>query len=192
MDVLTDGIRDNSIAISDAANDAGSPVLIGGTNFAITLGNLDSFVKEIEVVGGFPHAELTQADIFPTLPPPFFQGGTTINPDLTIGVLDEDAAVGGDTLGVNCQVGGADDAGGVTLSTGGNGDPDCDWPYVRLIGLEETSTVEIRAGSASVTLIFDDFADSIVSSLDRTTDYPLRAEVINLSLIHISEPTRRS
>ncbi|MGH9922974.1 MAG: hypothetical protein ACRD38_09495, partial [Nitrososphaerales archaeon] len=133
------------------------------------------FIAEIEVVGGFPHFELNQIDIFPTLPPPFFDGApapaTTINPDLHIG----SAATEVGTVDSLCGVTG----GGLSTGAGAEGDPDCDWPYVRLIGIEETSTVEIRAGSASVTLIFDDFADSITGSIDRTTDYPLRAEVIN-------------
>ncbi len=170
IDVLTDGIRDNSIRVSKAANDAPSPVLIGGTNFNIVTAQDDSFVAEIEVVGGFPFVEVNQNDIFPTLPQPFFEGAPTINPDLRIGTGASEVGITDDF----CTVAG----GGLSTGTATPGDPDCDWPYVRLIGLEETSTVEIRAGSESLTLIFDDFADSILSSIDRNSKYPLKAEVI--------------
>ncbi len=170
IDVLTDGIRDNSIRVSKTVNDVPSPVLIGGTNFNIVTAQDDSFIAEIEVVGGFPFVELNQNDIFPTLPQPFFEDAPAINPDLRIGTGASETGIADDL----CTVAG----GGLSAGTATPGDPDCDWPYVRLIGLEETSTVEIRAGSESVTLIFDDFADSILSSIDRENKYPLRAEVI--------------
>ncbi|MFY3739707.1 MAG: hypothetical protein HMLIMOIP_000126 [Candidatus Nitrosomirales archaeon] len=174
-DILSDGVRDSVIVVSKAFNDAPSPSIIGGTSYTILTATTapllapDSFIAEIEVVGGFPFVELNQIDIFPTLPPPFFEeqlpAANVINADLRIGAAEGDG---------DCTVG----DGGLSTGIGTEGDPDCDWPYIRLIGLEETSTVEIRAGSESVTLIFDDFADSIVSSIDRENKYPLRAEVI--------------
>jgi len=181
MDILTDGTRDNRIAISKAFNDAGTPVVIGGSNYVIDTAVDDSFVAEIEIVGGFPHVEVNQEDIFPSLPPPFFENSqAVINPDLRIGVGDEVGGPGepNDFNAICDSLGFGGDAG---LSRGSGalaGDPDCDWPYIRLIGLQENDIVEISAGSENVTLIFDDFGDSIVSGIDREADYPLRSEVI--------------
>src|SRR5574341_1736314 len=109
IDVLTDGIRDNSIRVSKAVNDAPSPVLIGGTNFNIVTARDDSFISEIEVVGGFPFVELNQNDIFPTLPQPFFEDAPAINPDLRIGTGASEAG-GADDL---CTVAG----GGLSTGT---------------------------------------------------------------------------
>jgi hypothetical protein len=177
MDVMTDGLRDNMIAVSKALNDAGSPVTIGGTPYTITTGTNDSFVAEIEIgPGALPFAELNQADIFTILPAPFFEAAGVINPDLRITTVAEG---GGEGDGICDNVVNAD-AAGLSVGTGAEGDPDCDWPFVKLIGIEELSTMEVRAGTtASVVLIFDDLADSITAGLDRTTDYPLNAEVIN-------------
>jgi PKD repeat protein len=168
MDILTDGVRDNTIAISKSINDAGSPLFIGGGSFTIVTSHDDSFVAEIEVVGGFPHVEVNQIDIFPSLPPPFFENvAGVINPDLRIG-----AAFEGNGFCRSIE-------GGLSRGAGeGEGDPDCDWPYIRLIGLEESESIEIIAGSENVTLIFDDFQDSISSDIDGTTDYPLKTEII--------------
>ncbi len=165
MDILTDGLRDGSIAISKAINDAGSPVIIGGEVYTIITGVNESFVAEIEVVGGFPHVEVNQVDIFPSLPPPFFENlPGVINPDLRIGAFEGN----GFCRSID---------GGLSRGAGvDEGDPDCDWPYIRLIGLEENGIVEISAGSENVTLLFDDFADSVAFDLDES-EYPLKTKI---------------
>lgn len=181
LDVLTDGTRNNSISVSKAVNDAGSPVNIGGTSYTIVTGQNDSFVAEIEPgPQNQPFAELNQVDIFTILPQPFFEVGTTINPDLKIGTQNEAPGAAGIAAG-EPDDGNTTCTGPLSSGSGANaGDSDCDWPYIRLLGIEELGTMEVRAGTtASVVLIFDDLADSITSSLDRLTDYPLNAEVIN-------------
>jgi len=181
-DVLTDGLRDNRIAVSKAANDAGTTMTIGGFTYTIDTNKDDSFVAEFELgPANFPFVQLNQVDIFSILPQPFFNSTTTVNPDLRIGKLNENIADGSgvsdtgttcDTAGGGLPTGGATDA--------AEGDEDCDWPYIRLLGLEELGTMEVRAGAvASVVLVFDDLSGSITAGLDRTTDYPLNAEVIN-------------
>jgi hypothetical protein len=179
MDVLTDGARDNNIDISKPANDAGSPVTIGGFTYVIETGNNDSFVAEIEIGPGvLPFVQVNQADIFTILPAPFFETAGVINPDLRITTNAEVLGVGeADATPGACLVADGGLPSGAVPNTGDGG---CDWPFIKLVGIEELSTMEVRAGTtASVVLIFDDLADSITAGLDRTTDYPLNAELIN-------------
>jgi hypothetical protein len=171
LDVITDGARDNRIEVKVSAADlaarpAGffppvppsSTVTIGAIAYTVDTAAdpADTFVREISVVGGTVFAEVDSNDIFPTLPAPFFEGlASTINPDIRFGTN-------------TC------DSGELNLLTNG----DCDWPYIRLIGINELDIVAIRAGSASVNLIYDDFNESISSLIDRTAAYPIDAEVI--------------
>jgi hypothetical protein len=171
LDVITDGIRDNRIAIADTTNDDGATSIIGGTTYNIDTGVINSFVKEIETdSGGFVHVEVVGNRIFSTIPAPFFEDiTTTTNPDLRIGAVTEGNGV--------CTSAG----GGLASFSNGiynAGDADCDWPHIRLIGLEELDTMEVRAGGASVIMIYDDLAESVASSVDRTAAYPVNAEVI--------------
>ncbi|MFQ5969794.1 MAG: hypothetical protein ACE5J2_04800, partial [Nitrososphaerales archaeon] len=184
LDVLTDGVSDRNIAVSEGAA-ANDPAFLADPTIGIrTFTIIDSppgtasFVREITLARDAVFVEVGRDDIFPTLPDAFSPAGN-INPDVNINeALDEDAAdEDGDGVDDTCTaavLGGAGEPDDVTVE----GNEECDWPYIRMNGIEELDIVPIRAGSASVDLIYDDFADSINNQIDRATDYPLQAEII--------------
>jgi hypothetical protein len=87
LDIMTDGARDNIIAVSDP-DDADNRNAIGSINMQFA--NADSFVREITDVGGNIFVEVTKNAIFPSLPDPF--GGVAINPDVDVNSSTEAAA----------------------------------------------------------------------------------------------------
>lgn len=84
LDVMTDGVRDNKIAVSNV-DDADNRNAID--SISIVFGQADSFVREITEVGGNLFIEVNKNDIFPTLPQPFTD--VTTNPDLDINSSSE-------------------------------------------------------------------------------------------------------
>ncbi|MEM2759659.1 MAG: hypothetical protein QXW73_02580, partial [Nitrososphaerales archaeon] len=177
LDVMTDGIRDNNIAVINhgvVAPDANNPAAIPG-GYTQVFGSADTFVAELTVIGGVIFVELDQGDIFPTLPNAFCDPSVVgvpcpvanINPDLNIpGDAPEAIGAGGNDVALGGPFG--------AFATEEN----VDWPYIRLTGINELDIVAIRAGSASVNLTYDDFNESISSRIDRSAAYPLDAEVI--------------
>ncbi|MGH9877290.1 MAG: hypothetical protein ACRD5H_06595, partial [Nitrososphaerales archaeon] len=87
LDIMTDGARDNIIAVSDP-DDADNRNTIGSINMQFA--NADSFVREITDVGGNIFIEVTKNAIFPSLPDPFT--GAAINPDVDVNSSTEAAA----------------------------------------------------------------------------------------------------
>jgi hypothetical protein len=51
-----------------------------------------------------------------------------------------------------------------------------DWPYIRLVSIQETDIVDIRLAATSVNLTFNSFFDNIQLGLDRES-YPLNSEI---------------
>jgi hypothetical protein len=139
LDVLTDGVRDSIISVSNL-DDADNRNTLGQYN--IEFGNADSFVREITDFGGSTFIEVSKNAIFPTLPEPFV--GSAINPDLDINPSDE---------------------------------AESDWPYIRLLNIQESDIVEIRHSTESVSLTFASLYNFIQSSLDRES-YPTDSEII--------------
>jgi hypothetical protein len=176
MDVMTDGVRNNRIATifpEDCPDPTLGTCVIGGTTFTIDDGVTDSWIRELTKVGSFIFVEIVQNDVFPTLPQPFFTPpATVINPDLNI--LGSSTAPGTATCSA-AEFAALNDRAALGFPTLDQG---CDWPYIRLTGINELDIVAIRAGSASVNLIYDDFNESISSIIDRTAAYPVNAEVI--------------
>jgi hypothetical protein len=86
LDIMTDGARDNIIAVSDP-DDADNRNTIG--SISMQFANADSFVREITEVGGNLFIEVTKNAIFPSLPDPFTSAA--INPDLDINSSTEAA-----------------------------------------------------------------------------------------------------
>ncbi|MFQ5940681.1 MAG: hypothetical protein ACE5KA_03160 [Nitrososphaerales archaeon] len=166
LDVMTDGIRDSRIAVQDGAGGTagdlvsvsiGDTVTIGTNTYTVTA-DADSFVREINAPTGTSGVivEVDQDKIFPTLPIPFNEESSNINPDLSLGsnvCID---------LGIEFNEPGTS----------------CDWPYIVMVGINELDIVSIRAGSVSLNLVYDDFAESISSAIDRVEAYPVFAEVI--------------
>jgi hypothetical protein len=190
MDVMTDGVRDNIIFVANPILDA-PPV--GNNLAAFTIGtvpytqvagvaaaNLDSFIAEITTIGTTNFVEIDQGDVMPTLPNAFCDN-LLLLPPCPVGNANPDLNIRGDTLtesavGVdNLQLNPGSPFGGF----GAAGRAQIDWPYIQLVGLEESDIVNVGAGSASVNLTFKDQRDTITATLDRSTDYPLDAEVIN-------------
>ncbi|MEM2759347.1 MAG: hypothetical protein QXW73_00965 [Nitrososphaerales archaeon] len=170
MDVMTDGIRDNRISVISAGPaDANhpSPITIGTTSYTIVFGTGtatgNTFVREITRIGGTGpvFVEVAQDLIFPTLPRPF-QAANALNDNVVLGDGGNDIAVGAGACIVQSDQ---------VFAT-------CDWPFIRLTGINELDIVGIRAGSASVNLTYDDFNESISSRIDRSAAYPIDAEVI--------------
>jgi len=87
LDIMTDGVRDNNIAISNA-DDADNRNTID--SISVVFSQADSFVREITEVGGNIFVEVTKDDIFPTLPAAF-TGADVTNPDLDINSSSEAA-----------------------------------------------------------------------------------------------------
>jgi hypothetical protein len=187
LDVLTDGARDNAIAVANppaalAPIDLGNPLSfdVSGSTFTQTPSNTDSFVSEITVIGGSIFVELDQNDIFPTLPTPFCDATvlgagtacpvTSINPDLNI----PNDSVENSAANTNIHT----RAGSIFAPLGGASLGNIDWPYIMLTGINESDQISIRAGSESINLTYTNFNDSILSAIDRKTDYPLNAEII--------------
>lgn len=139
LDVMTDGKKDNIIAVSDA-DDADNRNAIGSIN--IQFSNADSFVREITETGGNTFVEVNKSAIFPSLPDPFT--GTAINPDVDINSSAETTT---------------------------------DWPYIRLLKIQETDVVDVRFETTSVSLTFNSLSSSIQMGLDREA-YPLNSEII--------------
>ncbi|MEM2760907.1 MAG: hypothetical protein QXW73_09000, partial [Nitrososphaerales archaeon] len=140
LDMITDGVRDNRIAVSNP-DDADNRNTIG--SITVTFGNADSFVREITEVGNNMFIEVDKNDIFPTLPEPF-TGPTAINSDLDINPSAE---------------------------------PEIDWLYIRLFGIQETNILDVRLDNTSVSLTYNRFYNDIRVSLDRTS-YPVDSQII--------------
>ena len=85
LDIMTDGVRDNKISVSDT-DDADNRNKVG--SMTVEFEFADSFVREITEVGGNLFIEVDKDDIFPTLPEPFV-GTDAINPDLDINPSSE-------------------------------------------------------------------------------------------------------
>jgi hypothetical protein len=165
MDVMTDGVRDNRIAVtSQGPADILHPSLItiGTTSYTIVFDGAigDSFVREITSLSGTGtvFVEVDEEPIFPTLPKPFLGAAPVLNPDVELGD-------------------GGDGTDGCAVQRIQNANT-CDWPYIRLTEIVELDIVTVRAGSASVDLIYDDFSESVSSAIDRDTAYPVNAEII--------------
>ncbi len=90
LDLVTDGSRDGSIAVSDA-DDSDNSNSVGG--FSIQFGKADSFVREITEIGGKAYVEVKKDAIFPSLPITFTNAA---NPDIDINQSAEPAPAGTD------------------------------------------------------------------------------------------------
>ena len=182
LDLSTDGVRDNNIAIQDP-----TPTLtatsIGGEKFTFST-NTDgagkpvpnSWVREVTRTGAGVFIEMSQAILFPTMSQPFFEtGGAVLNGDLE---LDAKNAFPDPDAGANTPGGpGEDPFGDCTADEFDLPNTDCDWPYIRTVLLNQREQLVIRAGSASVILTFDEFPQSITTSLNRVS-YPKDAEIM--------------
>ncbi|MFQ5969700.1 MAG: hypothetical protein ACE5J2_04325 [Nitrososphaerales archaeon] len=138
LDVMTDGIRDNRISVSNSDDTDNRNTV---DSITIQFSQPDSFVREITELAGLLYIEVDKNDIFPSLPEPF---SSAINPDVDINPSTEEEA---------------------------------DWPYIILINIQETDIVDIRVGSVSASITFDDFSDAIQMNLDRDS-YPVDSEII--------------
>lgn len=140
LDVMTDGTRNNIIAVSNS-DDADNRNTVA--SITIQFSQPDSFVREITELAGVFYIEVDKNDIFPSLPEPF-TGAGAINPDVDINPSAEAEA---------------------------------DWPYIILFNIQEADIVDIRLGSVSASITFNDFSDAIRMNLDRDS-YPVDSEII--------------
>jgi hypothetical protein len=169
LDLMTDGFRDNRIAVV-TTDISLTPFRIGAETYDVD-GGVNTFIRELtRGPGGFPFIEVQQNTIagtarglFPTIPVPFFEISIAVlNPDLELSTKPA-ATVG--TLDGLC-----------TTDEFDLPNTDCDWPYVRVVPLNQREQLVIRAGSASTILTFDEFPESITSSLNRAS-YPKESEI---------------
>ena len=172
MDLLSDGARDSNIAVADTTP-ADTSKQIGLETYTIktntnAVGTVvaASWIREITgastIQDGFTYIEVDQTKVFRSVPNPIFETATTLNYDLELTGKPADI-VGGDN-GL-CEVAEFNLA-----------DTDCDWPYIRLIPLNENESLLVQAGSESVVLSFSSMEDSITSTLNRSA-YPVNSEI---------------
>jgi hypothetical protein len=169
LDISTDGVRDNNIAVQDPNPAPGRS--IGAESFTFST-NTDSWIREITKTNAGLFFEVSQTILFPTMAQPFFETSDLIlNGDLELNGKNGDLNNGPD------DGPGAEDNGMCTADEFDEYDTDCDWPYIRTVPLNQREQLGIRAGTESVTLTFNELPDAISTSLNRAS-YPVGSEIM--------------